>query len=175
MKQTTLYVAFSLALAGAWCAAPARGAEHPEHPTAKTTAAAASGGLLDGKTFAGDMGKTGETKGDADEFVFKDGKFLSTACKAYGFDKATYVATEKARAISFTVEVKNDKGESMSWKGAVRGERIKGTALHQTAEGKTEYWFKGELKAAGSDKKSEHPEHPTGGAGKKAEHPEHPK
>ena len=48
--------------------------------------AAAKGGALDGKSFdtlVGDKGKPGS----AETLTFKDGKFHSKACDAYGFGK----------------------------------------------------------------------------------------
>jgi hypothetical protein len=155
-----------VAAATAWFVAQfmADAAEHPEHPTANTTAAAEdraeSAGLLDGKVFEGEMGKTGDQTGDKDEFVFQHGKFASTACVQYGFDEAPYVATEQDGVVSFTCEVKNARGETMSWKGVLNAGGIEGTALYQTAKDQTEYWFKGSLKAAEAKSKPEHPEHP---------------
>lgn len=181
MKQKTLFASALLALVYVWNTTPSRGGEHPEHPTAKAPAAAEestkSAGLLDGKVFAGEIGTSGNQTGDQDQFVFKDSNFVSTACIAYGFNEAPYVATEENGAVSFTSEPENADGETMSWSGVIRGEVIEGSALYQTATEQTEYWFKGTLKttgstsgAAGSGTKSEHPTKP-----KKSEHPEHPR
>ena len=161
MSKSILAIVIGLAFAG-WTLAA-------EHPTAKTETKQGTG-KLDGKSFVGEIGKKGEKKGDKDEFIFKDGKFLSTACEAYGFHEAPYTATEKDGVISFTCEVTNDKSEKMSWKGECKKDEIEGTAVNQTKDSKVEYWFKGTLKtgAAATEppKKSEHPEHP---------HSEHPK
>ena len=181
MKQLTLPVSAVLAAVCVWNASPTWGGEHPEHPTATSPAAAeksaASAGLLDGKSFAGEIGKSDESTGDPDDFVFKDGRFLSSACQAYGFNETAYAATEQGGVVSFTADVENTKGETMSWKGVVKGDQFQGTALYQTAKGSTEYWFKGALKAAGSKSEAAgsgtKSEHPT--KGKKSEHPEHPR
>ena len=161
MKRTVVIIMSGLLIAG-WTLA----GEHPEHPTAKETAKSA--GKLDGKVFVGEIGKKGAEKGDKDQFIFKQGEFVSTACIAYGFNEAPYVATEKDGIVSFTSEPTNAEAEKMSWKGDVKDDEIKGTAVHQTKTGQTEYWFKGTLKTgaeaadqpAETPKKSEHPEHP---------------
>lgn len=139
------------------------GREHPtsEHPTSKE--------ILDDKTFEGKIGAKGETSGDADKLVFKRGKFVSTACVKYGFDKVSYSATEKDGSIEFTSEATNKKGETMSWKGTVKDDQVKATALYQSGSEEIEYWFKGSLASGTSEhpKKSEKSEHP-----KKSEHPQ---
>lgn len=164
--------------------------EHPEHPKSgdKTAAkevtakkgkldaaaeeVAAKKGKLDGKSFAGELVEKGKTSGDGDEFVFEQGKFLSTACFKHGFGKADYVATEQDGVIEFTSETRNASKENMSWKGTVKGDQIKGTVLHQSGSKQTEYRFKGSLKPAAaaaavmpstetpSTEKSEQPEQP---------------
>ena len=170
MNKSAIGIVAGVMLAG-WVLA----GEHPEHPKTNAPATAETAGKLDGKAFAGELVKKGEKKGDKDEFVFKQGKFVSTACVAYGFNEAPYVATEKDGTITFTSEPKNAKEEKMSWKGAVKNNEIEGTAVHTAGKSQTEYWFKGTLKKAegsgtkteGSSTKAEHP--------KKSEHPEHPK
>lgn len=168
--------------------------EHPEHPksgdetAAKEVTAkkgkldaaaeevAAKKGKLDGKSFAGELVEKGKTSGDGDEFVFEQGKFLSTACFNHGFGKADYVATEQDGVIEFTSETRNASKENMSWKGTVKGDQIKGTVLHQSGAKQTEYRFKGSLKPAAaaavtpSTEKSEQPKQP-----EQAEQPEQPK
>lgn len=167
MNKSAVGIVVGVMLAG-WVLA----GEHPEHPKANAPATGAAtaetAGKLDGKVFAGEIGKKGDAKGDKDEFVFKQGAFVSTACVAYGFNEAPYVAAEKAGKITFTSEPKNANDETMSWKGAVKEDKIEGTAVYQTKKGKTEYWFKGTLKTEGSGTKPE-------GSSTKSEHPEHPK
>ena len=174
MKIVVMLIASGLVWAGAAWAG--------EHPTAGAPAAeetAKSAGLLDGKTFAGELGAKGDPSGDKDEFVFQQGKFVSTACIAYGFNEAPYAAAEEGGDISFTAEPTNAESETMSWRGIVRNDEIEGAAVHR-AEGKqTEYWFRWTLKSGADHPKAEHPqapkkvEHPA--PAKKAEHPEHPR
>jgi hypothetical protein len=130
--------------------------EHPsEHPKAKP--ASAESGALDGKVFAGELGKSGEAKGDKDALTFKNGTFISSACVAYGFHEAPYTATEKDGVITFTSTPKNAKGETMSWTGTITQGVLEATAVNKTPSGETTYVFKGMQEKA---KKSEHPEHP---------------
>jgi hypothetical protein len=106
----------------------------------------ATSALLDGKVFAGEVGKKGEEKSDKDTFDFKTGTFVSTACVAYGFKESPYEAKNADGVIEFMASPMNDKGEKMLWKGAVKGDSIEGTAVYETKDGKEDYWFKGKLK-----------------------------
>ena len=129
--------------------------EHPkEHPKAKP--ASAKSDALDGKVFAGELGKSGE-EGDKDALTFKNGKFVSSACVAFGFHEAPYTATEKDGVITFTSTATNAKGETMSWTGTIKQGVLEATAVNKTPSGETTYSFKGTPEKA---KKSEHPEHP---------------
>ena len=134
-----------------------------EHPNAKPAAAGA--GVLDGKVASGELGKSGEKKGDKDQLTFKDGKFVSSACVAYGFRETPYTASEKDGVVTFASTATNAKAESMSWTGTIKQGVLEATAVNKTASGETTYWFKGTLGA--NAKSNEHP--------KKSEHPDHPK
>jgi len=134
-----------------------------EHPNAKPAAAGA--GVLDGKVASGELGKSGEKKGDKDELTFKDGKFVSSACVADGFRETAYTATEKDGVVTFVSTATNAKAETMSWTGTIKQGVLEATAVNKTASGETTYWFKGTLGA--NAKSNEHP--------KKSEHPDHPK
>lgn len=134
-----------------------------EHPEAKPKpAASASSKALDGKVFSGELGKVGAT-GDPDTLTFKKGAFISSACVPLGFESAPYVVSKEDGATTFTAKATSKSGETMEWKGTLRGEALEATAVRRTSSGETEtYWFKGKAgKAkAESPKKSEHPEHP---------------
>lgn len=105
-----------------------------------------SKGPLDGKSFVGEIGKKGETKADKDEFSFKDGTFLSTACVEYGFKESPYQTKAVGDKVTFTATPVNAKRELMNWKGTVAADTIEGTATYESKSGKEEYWFKGKLK-----------------------------
>src|SRR5438093_13503081 len=67
---------------------------------------AKSAGLLDGRKFQGTVTEVGKTKGDSDVLVFSEGKFVSSACGAYGLASAVYSAEQKKDgAITFNCEV----------------------------------------------------------------------
>lgn len=128
----------------------------------------AAAGALDGKVFAGELGKSSEKTGDKDKLTFKDGMFVSSACKVYGFQETAYTAIEKDGVVTFTSNATNAKGETMSWTGTIKQGVLEGTAVSKTPSGETTYWFKGTLSPAGSTAKPKEPP-------KKSEHPEHPK
>ena len=102
---------------------------------------------LDGKTYSGDIAEAGKKKGDPDDFVFKDGQFVSTACQSLGFGPASYTATAEGEAIRFEATSKAGKGAAMQWKGLVRGGTLDATALWVRPGKKTaEYHATGSLK-----------------------------
>src|SRR5262245_50868374 len=101
---------------------------------------AAGAGALDGKAFVGELGKSGEKKGDKDELTFKGGMFVSSACVAYGFHETAYTATENDGVVTFTSNPTNAKGETMSWTGTIKQGALEGTAVNRTPSGETTYW-----------------------------------
>lgn len=110
-------------------------------------AAEVAKGALDGKSYSGMLGEKGKTKGDKDDFVFKEGTFHSTACDAYGFGAAAYTAREEAGAIAFEATTHSAKEGDMEWKGAVKGDAVEGTVVWKKAgKAPKDYWFKGTLK-----------------------------
>lgn len=130
MKRTTI---LGLALAGLlvllWTA-PVR--------------ADAGKGPLDGKTFSGTLTEKGKTKGDADTFTFKDGKFRSMACDAYGFGEAAYTANAGAGGTAFEATTTSPKEGTMKWKGTVKDGTIAGSVVWTKAgQADMTYTFKG--------------------------------
>ena len=104
-------------------------------------------GTLDGKTFVGQVGKKGKRSGDKDQFVFTGGTFRSTACDAYGFGPAEYIATVNGDAITFEANAVSVKEGTMKWSGTIQGERVTGTTRWSKPGKKpAEYWFNGKLK-----------------------------
>lgn len=110
--------------------------------------AAPSPNPLEGKTFVGQMGKTGDKKGDPDNFEFKSGHFHSTACDEFGYKEAPVTVNSTKDAVHFESTTQNDKGAKMSWKGTLKGNKIEGTAVMTTASGEVgdQFWFHGHLK-----------------------------
>jgi hypothetical protein len=146
--------------------ASATAGEHPQPAKASpqpAATAAAGAGALDGKVFSGELGKAGATTGDPDTLTFEKGAFVSSACVPFGFQGAPYTASQAGGVTTFTAKATNSGGETMEWKGTLRGDALEATAVHRTSSGETAYWFKGKLgaaKAGEHPKKSEHPEHP---------------
>jgi len=105
---------------------------------------ALAAGALDGKTYVGTIGKTGET-GDPDNFIFTDGSFRSTACDQYGYTAASYTTMDEGGKTMFSVTTENSGGNTMAWKGTVTGNAIEGTVVMSPKGGKPQtFWFKGE-------------------------------
>ena len=63
--------------------------------------------ILDGRNFDGIVLKCGETSGDADTLIFKDGRFRSSACDPYGYGDGAYTATRSGETIAFEAETES--------------------------------------------------------------------
>lgn len=114
-----------------------------------SAAAAAAGSTLDGKTFVGNVGKQGETKGDQDTFIFKEGTFRSTACDPYGFKPGSYrvVQTTPEGKVKFEATCASSTDGTMSWKGTASGSQVEGTSTWQKpGQPPIQHWFKGQVK-----------------------------
>ena len=83
---------------------------------------------IDGKTYTGTLVKQGESQGDPDDFVFKDGKFISTACAGFGFKPAAYSVTQDGKNVLFSAQNETDAGVRMVWKGAIDGDHLVATS-----------------------------------------------
>jgi len=103
---------------------------------------------FDGKNFVGEIGKKGEAKADKDEFIFKNGKFRSTACDPYGFRPGAYRAVGGTNEpTKFEAICTSPTDGKMTWRGMVKGDQIEGTALwEKPGQAPVENWFKGTLK-----------------------------
>ena len=110
---------------------------------------------LDGKVFVADAGEKGKLADEkADVITFKDGKFHSSSCDQYGYNKGNYKTSADGDAIVFEVETQSDKDGRLVWKGRVRGDQIEGNFTHYRKGGffnsnpaPVEHWFKGKIKA----------------------------
>jgi hypothetical protein len=102
---------------------------------------------LDGKSFVGEMGEKGKTKGDKDTFTFKDGRFRSTACDRYGFGDAPYAASDEGGKMHVTAETTSKKEGLMQWTITVDGDTLTGTSIWKKGnKAPKEYWIKASLK-----------------------------
>lgn len=110
---------------------------------------------LDGKVFVVDAGEKSKPADEkADVITFKDGKFHSSSCDQYGYDKGNYKTSADGDAIIFEVETQSDKDGRLVWKGSVRGDQIEGNFTHYRKGGffnsnpaPIEHWFKGKVKS----------------------------
>ena len=82
---------------------------------------------LDGRTFEGVVLECGKTSGDAETITFKNGRFHSTACKAYGYSDGPYKATNAQEGLAFEAETESPQYGKLLWKGLIRGQRLDGT------------------------------------------------
>ncbi len=112
--------------------------------------AVAASSLLDGKTFKGECVEKSKAAGTGvpDELIFKDGKFLSTACVKYGFREAPYTAKIMGDAVAWessSASAKDAEGR-MAWKGTVKGDLVEATLVWtKPAQEPSEWTFKGKL------------------------------
>ena len=91
----------------------------------------AAPGPLDGKVFlgeAGEKGKVADEKGDV--ISFADGKFHSSYCDQYGFNKGDYSARKEGNATVFEVETVSEKEGRLKWKGVLKDNSLEGTFTH---------------------------------------------
>jgi hypothetical protein len=107
----------------------------------------ASASPLDGKSFVGETGEKGKTKGDKDTFTFKDGRFRSSACDHYGFGDAPYTVKEEGGKMVVTAETTSKKQGTMAWTLTVDGDTLTGVSVWKKGEkAPKEYWIKASLK-----------------------------
>ena len=116
--------------------------------------AAAQAAQLDGKVFVADAGEKGKAADEkADVITFQNGKFHSSLCDQYGYNKGAYKSAAQGDAISFEAETTSEKDGRLVWKGSVKGDIIEGTFIHYRKPGffnsnpaPIEHWFKGKAK-----------------------------
>jgi hypothetical protein len=102
---------------------------------------------LDGKVFAGEIGQKGKKSGDRDDLVFKDGKFLSTACEKFGFGAAPYTAAMGEGTTTFEAVAASAKEGTMQWKGTIKGDSVTASVVWSKAGNPAqEFWYRGKLK-----------------------------
>jgi hypothetical protein len=107
----------------------------------------ASASPLDGKSFVGETGEKGKTKGDKDTFSFKEGRFHSTACDRYGFGDAPYAVKEDGGKMVVTAETTSKKEGTMTWTLTVDGDALTGVSVWKKGDkAPKEYWVKASLK-----------------------------
>ena len=109
---------------------------------------------LDGKVFVADAGVKGKAADEKDDVItFANGRFHSSSCDQWGYDKGAYKASSSGEATSFEAETNSAKYGRLVWKGTVRGNEIEGTFMQYPKPGlfnsnpdPIEHWFKGRAK-----------------------------
>jgi hypothetical protein len=116
---------------------------------AAAESAAGDSGPLDGRSFVGETGEEGTTRGDPEEFVFAAGKFDPLGHHDRGFAAAPYHAERRGDAVAFRAETMSESAGRLRWTGTVRGDRLEGTVLWiKNGQAPKEYWFTGTLQTA---------------------------
>lgn len=109
---------------------------------------------LDGRVFVADAGEKGRPAEEkADIITFTGGKFHSSLCDQYGYEKGDYQAARAGDAVTFDAETRSEKDGRLVWRGTVRGDEIEGTFVHYRKgwmlnpnPDPVEHWFKGRVK-----------------------------
>jgi hypothetical protein len=97
---------------------------------------------LDGRAFTVQYGERGKTTAATDTLTFRDGRFRSSACDAYGFGTAAYVTAADAK--KFTVETESKREGRIRWQGSLTKEGVEGLFVwSKQGQAPIEYWFKG--------------------------------
>ena len=122
--------ALVLSFAGLALAATRAAAEAPISP-------------LDGKTFVGETGEKGKAASEKDEVTFKNGRFHSKGCDAWGFGDGPYRLTKVAGGIGFEATTTSAKEGKIQWKGTVKGEDLDGVfTWTKPGQAAIDYWIK---------------------------------
>ena len=107
-------------------------------------------GPLDGKVFVGEAGEKGKPADEKNDVItFADGRFHSSACDQWGFNKAEYKTRTEGDATYFEVETVSDKEGRLKWSGVLKGSTLEGTFTHYRKPAwyrpnpePIEHWFK---------------------------------
>ena len=110
---------------------------------------------LDGKVFVADAGEKGKPADEKSDIItFAGGKFHSSLCDQYGYDKGDYKSSRSGDTVTFDAETRSEKDGRLVWKGTVRGDEVEGTFVHYRKgwmlnpnPEPVEHWFKGRAKS----------------------------
>ena len=110
----------------------------------------AAPGPLDGKVFIGEAGEKGKPADEKNDVItFADGRFHSSACDQWGFNKAEYTVRTEGDATIFETETVSDKEGRLKWKGVLKAGKLEGSFTHYRKPAwyrpnpePIEHWFK---------------------------------
>jgi hypothetical protein len=113
-------------------------------------------GILDGMTFASEIGPEGKPADVKDTLVFANGLFISTKCERdCNYPARPYFVRQVGDKMQFVSETRcPDKDAEIVWRGTVDEETIRGTFTWTVARWywtiEKEFWFEGTLAEPGS-------------------------
>ena len=107
--------------------------------------------LLDGRKFNTEAGYSGKPVHIKEDILsFQGGKFHSSDCDQYGYNRGEYRATAQGGGVTFEVETVSDQYGRNVWRGVVTGDAIEGTMVFyrkptfwRPKPDPLEHWFKG--------------------------------
>jgi len=108
-------------------------------------------GILDGMTFASELGPEGKPSDVKDTLVFADGLFVSMECeRRCNYPARPYFVRQNGDKIEFVSETRcPDKDARIVWHGTVEDDTISGTFTWTVARWywtiEKEFWFEGTL------------------------------
>ena len=108
-------------------------------------------GILDGMTFASELGPDGKPADVMDTLVFANGLFVSAECeRRCNYPAHPYFVRQNGDKIEFLSETRcPDKDAKIVWRGTVDEDTIQGTFTWTVARWywtiEKEFWFKGTL------------------------------
>lgn len=108
--------------------------------------------VLDGSVFEGVLREMdADSGGDPDRLIFQEGRFISEACKDYGFEEADYSAHQEAGRIRFQATSTSPSHGTMVWSGVREGDRMEADVVWTKERWywdiRREYRFEGRLSA----------------------------
>lgn len=106
---------------------------------------------LEGRKFDTEAGLTGKPAHVKQDILsFAGGKFHSSDCDQYGYDRGDYRANTTGDGIAFEVETRSEQYGRNVWKGVVKGDQIEGTMVFyrkptwwRPNPDPLEHWFRG--------------------------------
>ncbi|MDX1757800.1 MAG: hypothetical protein R3175_17215 [Marinobacter sp.] len=107
-------------------------------------------GTLEGAIFEGVLREAGATSGgDVDRLIFRDGRFISEACKEYGFEPAAYSVSQELGGVTFQATSVSPSHGTMVWRGSRNGDRMEAEVVWTKERWywdiRREYRFEGQL------------------------------
>ncbi len=103
-------------------------------------------GPLDGKSFTGDLVKTGEPAGEPETLTFADGKFRTKTGDAHGFTEVPYRTVKLGETMTFRADAVSPRDGKMSWNGRIQGDHLEANLIWTGTDEKREtYTIKAKL------------------------------